>query len=35
VNAKGHLRHPLFRDFEIGPVLDILNTSIRDSDSRP
>ena len=29
VNAHGHLRHPIFRQFEIGPLLEILNTGIR------
>ncbi len=24
VNRKAHLRHPIFRDLEIGPLLDIL-----------
>lgn len=31
VNARGHLRHPRFRDFEIAPLLEILNTGIRDA----
>jgi DNA-binding MarR family transcriptional regulator len=30
VNPKGHLRSRRFRDFEIGPLLEILNTGIRD-----
>jgi hypothetical protein len=25
VNRRGHLRHPVFRDFEIGPLIDILH----------
>jgi predicted transcriptional regulator len=25
VNRKGHLRHPSFRELEIGPLLDILH----------
>ena len=25
VNRRGHLRHPEFRDFEIGPLLDVLS----------
>jgi hypothetical protein len=25
VNRRGHLRHPVFRDFEIGPLLDTLD----------
>ena len=29
VNSKGHLRHPRFRDLEIGPLLAILDTGIR------
>jgi predicted ArsR family transcriptional regulator len=24
INRHGHLRHPLFEDFEIGPLVDIL-----------
>jgi predicted transcriptional regulator len=24
VNRKGHLRHPIFRELEIGPLIDIL-----------
>jgi DNA-binding MarR family transcriptional regulator len=31
VNPKGHLRHPLFQDFEIGPLLEVLNTGIRSA----
>ena len=34
VNGKGHLRSARFRDFEIGPLLEILNTSIT-SDGKP
>jgi MarR family len=26
VNPGGHLRHPVFRDLSIGPLLDVLNT---------
>ncbi|HZG35622.1 MAG TPA: winged helix-turn-helix domain-containing protein [Gaiellaceae bacterium] len=25
VNRRGHLRHPVFRELEIGPLLDILD----------
>jgi len=25
VNRQGHLRHPVFRELEIGPLLDILD----------
>jgi predicted transcriptional regulator len=25
VNRKGHLRHPIFRELEIGPLIDILH----------
>ena len=32
VNPKGHLRHPRFRDFQIGPLLEVLNTSVRDDE---
>ena len=24
INRHGHLRHPLFEDFDIGPLVDIL-----------
>jgi predicted ArsR family transcriptional regulator len=27
INRHGHLRHPLFRDFEIGPFVDILHSN--------
>jgi|SRR6185437_4415171 predicted transcriptional regulator len=27
INRRGHLRHPIFNEFEIGPLLDILNTA--------
>lgn len=27
INRHGHLRHPVFTDFQIGPLLDILNTA--------
>src|SRR5947209_16915817 len=27
INRRGHLRHPVFNNFEIGPLLDILNTA--------
>jgi DNA-binding MarR family transcriptional regulator len=26
VNRRGHLRHPIFRNLEIGPLLQVLNT---------
>ena len=32
VNPRGHLRHPIFRHLEIGPLLDVLNTA---SPQRP
>jgi predicted ArsR family transcriptional regulator len=25
INSDGHLRHPVFRDLSIGPLLDVLN----------
>jgi predicted transcriptional regulator len=25
VNRRGHLRHPIFRDLQIGPLIDILH----------
>ena len=28
VNPKGHLRHPVFRDFQIGPLLEVLKTGV-------
>ena len=27
VNRRGHLRHPVFHEFEIGPLIDILGTT--------
>jgi predicted ArsR family transcriptional regulator len=27
VNPQGHLRHPVFRNLAIGPLLDVLNTA--------
>src|SRR5436853_4443822 len=27
INRHGHLRHPLFQDFEIGPLVDTLHTN--------
>jgi predicted ArsR family transcriptional regulator len=27
INARGHLRHPIFRNLAIGPLLDVLNTA--------
>jgi hypothetical protein len=27
INRRGHLRHPVFRDLEIGPLLDVLDTA--------
>jgi DNA-binding MarR family transcriptional regulator len=27
INVGGHLRHPLFRDLSIGPLLEVLNTA--------
>jgi predicted ArsR family transcriptional regulator len=27
INRHGHLRSPAFEDFEIGPLLDVLNTA--------
>jgi predicted ArsR family transcriptional regulator len=26
INRRGHLRHPVFRNLEIGPLLDVLKT---------
>lgn len=26
INVDGHLRHPLFRDLSIGPLIEVLNT---------
>jgi predicted transcriptional regulator len=34
VNTRGHLRHPIFKDLEIGPLISILqqeNPSLEDS----
>jgi predicted ArsR family transcriptional regulator len=33
VNRHGHLRHAVFRDFEIGPLLDILDSGRRDGST--
>ena len=27
INRHGHLRHPLFQEFEIGPLVDTLHTN--------
>jgi predicted ArsR family transcriptional regulator len=27
VNPRGHLRHPVFRDLSIGPLIEVLNTA--------
>ena len=27
INGRGHLRHPLFRNLAIGPLLEVLNTA--------
>lgn len=27
INRHGHLRHPVFKDLEIGPLLDVLDTA--------
>jgi DNA-binding MarR family transcriptional regulator len=27
INTRGHLRHPIFRNLAIGPLLDVLNTA--------
>jgi predicted MarR family transcription regulator len=32
INARGHLRHPVFRDLSIGPLIDVLN---RDGQPKP
>ena len=32
VNRKGHLRHPIFRELEIGPLIDILQ---QDTEASP
>jgi predicted transcriptional regulator len=32
VNRQGHLRHPVFRNFEIGPLLDILDQPLAGGD---
>ena len=34
VNARGHLRHPSFHEFEIGPLLEILKTGYGDAATR-
>ena len=27
INARGHLRHPVFRDLSIGPLIEVLKTN--------
>jgi DNA-binding MarR family transcriptional regulator len=27
INPRGHLRHPIFRNLAIGPLLEVLNTA--------
>jgi DNA-binding MarR family transcriptional regulator len=27
INGRGHLRHPIFRNLAIGPLLEVLNTA--------
>ena len=27
INARGHLRHPVFRDLSIGPLIEVLNAN--------
>src|SRR3954465_14629102 len=34
INRRGHLRHPVFQDLEIGPLLDLLRTGDRN-DATP
>src|SRR4051812_16065267 len=34
INRRGHLRHPVFRDLEIGPLLDVLKTGHHDATPR-
>ena len=34
VNPKGRLRHPVFRDFQIGPLLEVLKTGV-SQDEQP
>jgi DNA-binding MarR family transcriptional regulator len=29
INPRGHLRHPIFRNLAIGPLLEVLNTADR------
>ena len=33
VNRRGHLRHPFFQEFEIGPLLEVLNTGRGTTDA--
>jgi DNA-binding MarR family transcriptional regulator len=28
INTRGHLRHPIFRNLTIGPLLEVLDTAI-------
>lgn len=34
INRNGHLRHPVFSDLEIGPLLDVLETGRRTGTAR-
>jgi DNA-binding MarR family transcriptional regulator len=29
INPRGNLRHPIFRNLAIGPLLEVLNTALR------
>ncbi len=35
INRHAHLRHPLFRNLEIGPLLDVLDTNAADAFVEP
>jgi predicted ArsR family transcriptional regulator len=35
INLRGHLRHPMFRDLSVEPLLEVLNRDDQPKDSRP
>jgi hypothetical protein len=35
INGRGHLRHPIFRNLAIGPLLEVLNTADPPTPARP
>jgi predicted transcriptional regulator len=35
IDLRGHLRHPMFRDLSVGPLLEVLNRDGRPNGPRP